>query len=1442
MAKTLKNEDLRLNIIVNGDSAKKTFYEAAAAASHAKNKWEKAKNVLETFSGDKSSQEYKKLLNVVHSLEGSYTKASKIASDYQRQLKLETMTLEELRRHLRLTKSELDKAKPGTREWKAFQKELLKTNERIREVTSGVSSMGQTFKSIFNHMSSLFVVYRGMMKIVSATDSARQAFLDYDEALTDARKTTNLTEDEINDVADSLKKLDTRTSTNDLLGLVRAGGKLGIQGKEDLLGFAKAADQINVALSKDLGGNAEEAITAIGKMTDIFGLKETYGTEESMLKVGSAINTLGMASTANEGYIVEFARRMAGIAPNAEMSIDKVLGLAATLDQFGQSSETSATALGQVIVAMYKKTDTFAKIAKMSFDDFKSLLETDVNEALLRVLGGMQGNEGGMANITAAMGEMHLNGQRAVTVLGALSNNLNTLRSQQELAARAFNEGTSITEEATLKNNTAAAVQEKLQKKIHDTTVEIGKQLQPAYNSFLETSNNLLSIFSSLIGWLVRYKTIIIAASVALASLSYQQKVSVMWTKMKVTWGKLLHFWTRSNSIAIARETQVLLAQNAANKNIRTSTLLFAAAKNLLAGNIKTATTAIKAFGAAVKANPIGWIISGISIAAGIFMHFSSKVKESREEEKRLREEQAKLTSSAVEAKAKIQDEKRTLDELRKSAINAAKGSDERRRAIKAINDNYGSYLPKLLSEKDSNEKIASSLKEVNSQLAQKLYYEAREADMNEVTDKALSSLKQTNQTIQELFKDSPEAAAEAMTYVTELYNKLLSGEDASVAENNILELIKKVAEKRRDLLKQEAAEAYAYRKSMGTPFVEPVELMAQGIRNAEPEALYVELMSQYRNIIDSFKNNITEYASRQQFLDDFYKALLGGTQGKPVIPDPDMEPSGNDDSGGKWSLSSDKEFLKQKHDLTLNYLNGEIATEEEYNAKLLQLEIDILSERLKATAEGSDERLSLEQELYEKQLRLKKNAAAAAAKSDKDTLASLDEQMASEKAQYELKRQELENYWDTRISMVAKGSEEEKRLLAEKNKDLLSMDAKYLTGLQDLLKEAIDEGFIGHVEIPADKLLELKKKLAEVISKALNVDREQSEAEEPTESASGLFSGTGDGSLFGVSQEQWQTLFDNIEQGKLGAQDLQSILAGIGGVAQEGFQLASMAIQKTNAKEKKALNEYLKANEKEKEALKDKYDAGLITQAQYDEETARLEEEAEARKAELETRQAERQKKFDIAQAVINNALAVTKTWAQWGWPAGIIPAAIQTALGAAQVTLISSTPVSGLEKGGRLGKRKVTRSQDGREFMAEVEPDKRGYVDGPTVIVGENGSEYVLPAEAVSNPSIAPFINTIESARKAGTLRNLNLAAVAPISVVGRAAGGAISDGGVMVPAAGTPTVITIMDDKLMSSIDRLYNRLANPIVAEVAVTGRKGIVEKMKEYNRIKENGTL
>ncbi len=125
-------------------------------------------------------------------------------------------------------------------------------------------------------------------------------------------------------MGESLSKIDTRSSQAELMELATTAGKLGITGKENIEAFVRAADQI-----EDLG---EGAIREIGKISDVFGLTDTYGIEQAYLKIGSAINSLGQASSASEAYLVEFTQRLAGVGKQAGMTVDQILGYGSALD------------------------------------------------------------------------------------------------------------------------------------------------------------------------------------------------------------------------------------------------------------------------------------------------------------------------------------------------------------------------------------------------------------------------------------------------------------------------------------------------------------------------------------------------------------------------------------------------------------------------------------------------------------------------------------------------------------------------------------------------------------------------------------------------------------------------------------------------------------------------------------------------------------------------------------------------------------------------------------------------------------------------------------------------------------------------------------------------------------------------------------------------------
>lgn len=604
------------------------------------------------------------------------------------------------------------------------------------------------------------------------------------------------------------------------------------------------------------------------------------------------------------------------------------------------------------------------------------------------------------------------------------------------------------------------------------------------------------------------------------------------------------------------------------------------------------------------------------------------------------------------------------------------------------------------------------------------------------------------------------------------------------------------------------------------------------------------------------------------------------------------------------WSLNSDEAYLKARADLTRRYNEKEISSQEEYDERIYQLEVATLTARLAAHKDKGAERAKIENELQEKTKKhsedalkkrqeYEKKAAELAkegtaiineAETDK-TKAAMDgeevryqaelkkfketqvlyenqaavleaiekkhqnnlmkirmdaeaKEMAKLKTAHDLNRLEIKNEYEQKMSALPVGPSKEKSSMQRSmNADLVSSDLAYLENLKTELKKITDSGEFDGAVIPEEELNKYKLQLQQTIEKITELKNKQNE------DTAGVFAGTGKGSLFGVSQEQWDQFFANLSDGRLKAEDLASALTGMGGLAQEGFQLASKAIELTNAKENKAFNEYKKNNEKKKKDLKSRYDAGLVSQEQYNARVEEMEAEEEAKREEMEIKQAKRTKALNLVQSIINTALSVTKTLAQWGWPAGAAPAAIVAAFGAAQTALIAAQPI-GAEEGGFVNTR---RAQDGKAFKARLSPDKRGFVSSPTVLVGENGGEYVIPADGLSNPTLLPFVATMEEARKAGTLKSLNFEAVYPVgAAIGRESGGftGTSTSPVTGIGSGAGAVVSARsatDEKLLEAIELLNKRLSVPIKADVSMLGKNGIIEQTEKYNRAKRRST-
>lgn len=603
------------------------------------------------------------------------------------------------------------------------------------------------------------------------------------------------------------------------------------------------------------------------------------------------------------------------------------------------------------------------------------------------------------------------------------------------------------------------------------------------------------------------------------------------------------------------------------------------------------------------------------------------------------------------------------------------------------------------------------------------------------------------------------------------------------------------------------------------------------------------------------------------------------------------------------WSLSNDEAYLKARAELTRMYNEKEIASQEEYDERLYQLEVATLTARLatrkdsgaaRSKIEGdlqdkikkhSDDALKRQQENEKKAGELAKEGAAviAAAETDKTKAAlaaegtryaaelkkfkdtkvlyenqaavleaiekkhqnallkikqeAFDREQSKLETKHNIERQEIMSLYSGQIAQESPNSKNVTKFTKEKDYALVESDLAYLNRLMSQLEKIKDEGGIDGIKLPQDELDKYLLKLEQTKTKIAELTTQKNKSD------GGVFSGTGKGSLFGVSQDQWNEFFANLKTGKDKAESLSIALNAVGGFAQEGFQLASKAIELTNAKENKAFKEYQKDNENKKMSLKSRYDAGLLSQEQYNAKVEEMEAEEEARREEMEIKQAKRTKAMNLIQSIINTALSVTKTLAQWGWPAGAAPAAIVAAFGAAQTALIAAQPI-GAEEGGFVNTR---RAQDGKAFKARLSPDKRGFVSSPTMLVGENGGEYVIPADGLSNPTLLPFVATMEEARKAGTLKSLNFEAVYPVgAAIGRESGGftGTSTSPVTGIGSGAGAVVSARsatDERLLEAIELLNKRLSVPIKADVSMLGKNGIIEQTEKYNRAKRRST-
>ena len=369
-------------------------------------------------------------------------------------------SLNELKRALSAAKSELGKMSASDKGLKQMQGNVKALQEQIDKLSGSVHKQGGAWQTAMKNLSAYVGLFAAFNKAKELVTGAIKKNFEYSGSLTDIRKVSGLTMEQVKQLSTELAKIDTRTSVDGLAQLAFQGAKLGMgkYGVEGMAQFVKAADKINVAIGEEMG---EEALPALSKMVEVMGLIPKMGIEKAMEATGSAMFKLSSTSTSTSNDIVEFSKRLTGVARTAGITTDQLLALGSASSSMMLMPEVASTAMGKFIVALQKNHNLIAKELGIPDETIKNLYASGhAMDAIVLVLEKMR-DKGNMNALGEIFKDLGSDGQRLITAMVTMSKNVDILKDHLYESEEAFREATAVGKEYSMQQQSAIGILER---------------------------------------------------------------------------------------------------------------------------------------------------------------------------------------------------------------------------------------------------------------------------------------------------------------------------------------------------------------------------------------------------------------------------------------------------------------------------------------------------------------------------------------------------------------------------------------------------------------------------------------------------------------------------------------------------------------------------------------------------------------------------------------------------------------------------------------------------------------------------------------------------------------------------------------------------------------------------------------------------------------------
>lgn len=742
----MANYNSTANVIlsINGKQAQQMLRNLEKDARRLEREIAKAATAGDKATMKKLQRELNSTNNLIKQMQGSAKSTEQVLS------RLDKASPKELQKALRTLQQQLNGIERGSAAWNAHVAKIQAVKAEIAKLNASLA----TQKSLWERMNgwlnqcqtALLGVVAAITGLIMAGRKAVNAYAEMEEQLANTQKYTRMTREEVLELNEAFKEMDTRLPREQLNLLAQEAGRLGYNTVASVKEYVEAASIINVALV-DLG---EGATQTIAKLSNIFGMEQMYGVRESMLKIGSTVNHLSQNCTAAKPFIVEFAQRMAGIGATAKMTIPEIMAFAATLDANGQKVEMSATALQRTIMNLYKKPGEMAKKVGLDANQFIETLNRSTTEGVMMFLEALNriGEDKALAVLSPLFQDLGLDGARVSSVLANLSSHLDFLKWQMGEAAEAFREGTSASNEYAIFNNTVQAEIDKAKKKISELAVELGQKLYPLMSHIYCSSSAFLRVLNVLVTFIINHRKAI-ASLVAIIGTYYGWILLVK--TATVVWHTVLGV---GKAIMVAYRTALILG--------RIAVIAFTQ-------GLGAATHAMRLLNTVVKANPFGLLLS---VLAAVVIAVKALCDRTSEYTKKMRE--ARNTSATYTSE--LRKEMQTIDKLIGRLEACEKGTKAYKETKDEIIKQYGKYLKGLINERGEINNLTAAYNRLAAAARiaakERAFQTARETAENTYTESFKDLAAKLQQSLLDSGKDLRDAARITNSVVIQLQTR----------------------------------------------------------------------------------------------------------------------------------------------------------------------------------------------------------------------------------------------------------------------------------------------------------------------------------------------------------------------------------------------------------------------------------------------------------------------------------------------------------------------------------------------------------------------------------------------------------------------------------------------------------------------------------------------